>query len=59
MNPGTQEPGDSDVKGNKPMNDALRKRAARPLRLPAKAANEKNQWLVDLARGHRLKDNEG
>jgi hypothetical protein len=49
-NPGTHKPGDSNLKGNKPMNDALRKRAARPSRLPAKAANEKNQWLLDLGR---------
>jgi hypothetical protein len=58
VNPGTHNSGDSDVKGNKPMNDALRKRASRPSRLPARAADERNQWLVDLAHGKRPDDDE-
>ena len=53
MNPGTDKPGDSNVKRNKPMNDALRKSSVRRSNLPPKAANEKNQWLIDLAHGKR------
>jgi hypothetical protein len=54
VNPGTDKPGDSDVKGNKEMNDALReagKRRRRPANLPPTAADPRNQWILDLAYG--------